>query len=748
MSNRRSKIQNRKSRSGFTLVEVLIATAVTLVLMGLVVQIFAVVGDNVADTRATIQMVDRLRSVRQTLESDLGGVTCPLTPPLDPIDGSGYVEIVEGPIGSRLFPAAAPIVIGNGAGLSVFSNTPPGDTTLGDTDDMLMLTTHTDDDPFTGRMMYAYPLAGGGFGTNVTTTTSQDAEVCWFLRGGTLYRRMLLVKPSANVVTTPSAFSGYNFYAVNDVSVHQQGGSASLGADPYAIAGLVPANEVALVANSLSDLTNRQSRYGHQPFGFPYDARFWGPLGLPTLRDCTFYNTNGFVWPFPLFDSANTFLQNLQGQLLTGPNGPILFPNPATATVPYSVVPPTGNLPSFPQIPQIWLTVQQGNTGGVGQFDLWSTNSSPIGPSPWDQTDNVTGTLYYFSGYNSTNPPGTPPGNSRLTEDVVLTNVISFDVRVWDPQAPIVGHPGPDGLPGIATVDDDLDGTIDNFSELGALNSDDIVLAPGDMYIPPQGMPAPNTFATNPFPVANAWDYSTATPLANLANWANTQYLAVLTMALSNTTTPPTPTLPQIIRRGAYVDLSYGQNPAVPTTFASPMNGSLLSPPSILSGPGDFRSQLWAGGPSGAGFFVMPAVYDTGSTSYEQDGLDEDFVTSNYQLVGALGYSAPTLPVPQPGWPSYGPDQGRDQVDENFELGPDDTSGEPYFDVNGNGMFDDGPTNFTDLNANGQYDPAETEAPPPYRVPLQGIQVRIRVFDPDSRQIREVTVTQEFDIDN
>ena len=41
-------------------------------------------------------------------------------------------------------------------------------------------------------------------------------------------------------------------------------------------------------------------------------------------------------------------------------------------------------------------------------------------------------------------------------------------------------------------------------------------------------------------------------------------------------------------------------------------------------------------------------------------------------------------------------------------------------------------------------DPGEREAPPPYPYPLRGIQVKIRVFEPDSRQIREVTVVQDF----
>ena len=39
---------------------------------------------------------------------------------------------------------------------------------------------------------------------------------------------------------------------------------------------------------------------------------------------------------------------------------------------------------------------------------------------------------------------------------------------------------------------------------------------------------------------------------------------------------------------------------------------------------------------------------------------------------------------------------------------------------------------------------AEKTKSPPYPAPLRGIQVKIRVFEPDSRQIREVTVVQDF----
>jgi hypothetical protein len=45
---------------------------------------------------------------------------------------------------------------------------------------------------------------------------------------------------------------------------------------------------------------------------------------------------------------------------------------------------------------------------------------------------------------------------------------------------------------------------------------------------------------------------------------------------------------------------------------------------------------------------------------------------------------------------------------------------------------------------NGLDDAGERETQPPYPYPLRSIQVRIRAFDPDSRQVREVTIVEDF----
>jgi hypothetical protein len=75
-------------------------------------------------------------------------------------------------------------------------------------------------------------------------------------------------------------------------------------------------------------------------------------------------------------------------------------------------------------------------------------------------------------------------------------------------------------------------------------------------------------------------------------------------------------------------------------------------------------------------------------------------------------------------WSSY---YEHDGIDQNYNnLIDEGTNG---FDDDGNGVVDD---------------PGEMEAPPPYPVALRGIQIKIRCYEPDSRQVREVTVVHDF----
>ena len=62
-------------RSGYTLVEILVAMSLTLILMTAVVTVFGGVGDGIAKSRRALEQFDRMRPAAQQLRVDLAGVT-------------------------------------------------------------------------------------------------------------------------------------------------------------------------------------------------------------------------------------------------------------------------------------------------------------------------------------------------------------------------------------------------------------------------------------------------------------------------------------------------------------------------------------------------------------------------------------------------------------------------------------------------------------------------------------------------
>jgi hypothetical protein len=143
---------------------------------------------------------------------------------------------------------------------------------------------------------------------------------------------------------------------------------------------------------------------------------------------------------------------------------------------------------------------------------------------------------------------------------------------------------------------------------------------------------------------------------------------------------------PQQIASGAYVDLGYDMLHA---EVAGRLTGSrpTIGVQSEFAGLPYVRSQL--------GDARMTRTYDTWSLHYENNGIDED---------------------------------GDGLVDEGTN-GFDDP-----------GFYADNP-NAIRLGVDDQ---GEYETSPPYNTPLRAVQVRLRVLEPDSGQIREVTVRQHF----
>ncbi len=328
-------------RSGYTLVEILVAMTLTLVLMTAVVTVFGGVGNGIANSRRAMEQFDRMRTAAQQLRIDLQGVTVTLDGRAGrPEQGRGYLEYIEGGL------VSVPQANGNpGVPQAINAVTNVNDLTVGQRGDILMFTTRNVIKPFLGR----YQLNTDTTNPTYPMLQSDVAEVAWFLRGKTLHRRVLLVAPGVAQNPSFARLSKTSFFALNDISVRLVNGQ--------------------LVPNSLGDLTKRENRFAHPASTFPFDARAWGLLGLPTLYEC----------------SSLTWMSNwVNGTTPPAPSSP----------------------PSFSKI-DMWDSADISNRFGL-----------PAGTSP-DQ--------YLAQGSNG---QGT---GVRLADDVILTNVIGFDVKAWDP---------------------------------------------------------------------------------------------------------------------------------------------------------------------------------------------------------------------------------------------------------------------------------------------------------------------------
>lgn len=257
----------KQLQRAFTLIEMLIAMALTLILVYAVAEFYAYVGTSVRDGRALIEMGSQLRSAAQQLHDDLNSLTLRPEPWIDPVASPGYFTVYEG-IGYDADPDAN--TIANNSLMADSNNdqvpdiivTTNSTTLFGDADDVIAGTIRAGSIPFQGRF-------------NNGTEYSQHAEVIWFTcfndvdgnstwnLGETrfLCRRQLLVRPNVIVqgVGVPGRLTNFmtQAQAVTNLKQIQQSNdiSASIAQDPAT-------SQYYVRANSLADLSLRQNRFG------------------------------------------------------------------------------------------------------------------------------------------------------------------------------------------------------------------------------------------------------------------------------------------------------------------------------------------------------------------------------------------------------------------------------------------------------------------------------------------------------
>jgi len=291
---KKNAIRNRvpRCRRAFTLIEMLVTVGVTLLMVFAVVSAFEWVGNSARDGRSLMEMSGHLRGVEMLLQGDLDNITVPVRPWSSTSSGLGYFDYIEGPEpfadtnGNGTVDAGEYFDLNaNGTWEVNLTDIPAANawTMLGDLGDIVSFTIRRSE-PFVG-MLEREPFtdsngngtfdAGDNFvdlnGDGVYTSTpvqfnSNVAEVSWWvtfddlngdgklqdneMQSRVLRRRVVLVRPDLDV----SSFVVAGFFQRNDISAH-----------PVTVN-----NQVRMASNSLSDLTQRPARFGH-------DSRTWPP---------------------------------------------------------------------------------------------------------------------------------------------------------------------------------------------------------------------------------------------------------------------------------------------------------------------------------------------------------------------------------------------------------------------------------------------------------------------------------------
>ncbi len=275
------------SNRGFTLVEMLVAMAVTLLLMAALGKGFAYIGESIRDSRVQVELTNDLRDVTNRLQEDLTRCTVPMQPSREGSEPDGYFMYYEGPVTdatSSLF-------------LSVNDpKNPAPESRYGDFDDYLAFTAvATGDNWFTGMVprfildQKTAELAGTAYNPNTLTMNdpvmirSKYAEIVYFAspeyQAGLQYvdvdanglpdrlrihRRVLLIRPDLNITTgaqpprLPRLNAGSD-WLLGMAQLHQD---CDLSLRRVSTNG-IPDPAGAVAANSLADLAKPHNRFAH-----------------------------------------------------------------------------------------------------------------------------------------------------------------------------------------------------------------------------------------------------------------------------------------------------------------------------------------------------------------------------------------------------------------------------------------------------------------------------------------------------
>lgn len=129
---------------------------------------------------------------------------------------------------------------------------------------------------------------------------------------------------------------------------------------------------------------------------------------------------------------------------------------------------------------------------------------------------------------------------------------------------------------------------------------------------------------------------------------------------------------------------------------------------------------------------------------FDPEGSPPDYIdlgSGTTTLAGAGNFNTPTYCTWSYHYEFNGLSENQDNAGATDSI---DNDGDSQVDEAGEDLVDEG-TDLLDNNGNGVVDEtAEYETMPPYNVPLRGIEIRLRCYEPQGKQIRQVTVRHAF----
>jgi len=377
-------------RRGFTLVEMMVAVTLVLLMMSMFAQVFQVAGSSISKQRGLAENDQRSRSVQTILKADL--------------DKRTFRWVY--PFAAGEDPNASESNITKRQGYFYISENNPADS-LDDVLQFTMISTmtvrNTDDTPY-----YGQALNLGGFANYPNQPDADDAqlvsnntgqsvavEVSYFVRNGNLYRRQLLLRQPLSSISARTQPDDSNISGTTGTPLFKPSYSGLPG-----------------YASQYSNNNGLGTFWGD----FDYSAAFGGVSNGALFLGVDALDNGGTTSLESLGKPANRF--GFSPSLASAPGRPKEFAaDLATAA--------TGNPLTFigrytlQECSDINFQYPQGLTSGGG---------IPTDPANYDLVLDTNSVVQQGGG----NANDDFRQGLRRGEDLLLPNVHSFDVQVWD----------------------------------------------------------------------------------------------------------------------------------------------------------------------------------------------------------------------------------------------------------------------------------------------------------------------------